>query len=491
MNTFFSSDYHFYHTNIIRYQSRPFDSVDEMNQGLIDNNNSVVGKKDTLYIVGDIAIGATPLEIANILNQMNGRKILIVGNHDIPFLKHADFTSCFAEIHHLLSIKLNKQYIQLCHYPLEIWDRAHYGSWMLHGHCVDLQTEILTTDGWKFRHQLSNSDIIYNINKTTGLVENDTISIIDNYYTGGVISYEGKSVSLRVTDNHTLVGYDIKDRWIELPAKDIFNTHCIKFIRNSMYHNTGINLGDELIRLYVYCTADGSLKKETNLWRIRVKKEHKKTELRRCLTALNIDFKEHYTSDDYVSFNFYTPTELLDFSPKGLDKKLLQMNNKQFSIFLNAYSLSDGCKNGPGVLIFTSKLDEMNIISHLAVINGYGCTTSSRIHGFGKKTSFQLSLYPRNTNLVKDKSKFLSEQVSNEHFWCVNTHNGNFFIRRNGKIHVTGNCHGNFADNPNKLRIDVGVDAQNYKPVSFDDVTSIMEKKEYVQYIRPHNRNRE
>lgn len=134
MNTFFSSDYHFYHNNIIRYQSRPFDSVEEMNQGLIDNNNSVVGKKDTLYIVGDIAIGATPLEIANILNQMNGRKILIVGNHDIPFLKHADFTSCFAEIHHLLSIKLNKQYIQLCHYPLEIWDRAHYGSFMLHGH---------------------------------------------------------------------------------------------------------------------------------------------------------------------------------------------------------------------------------------------------------------------------------------------------------------------------------------------------------------------
>lgn len=135
METFFSSDYHFFHNNIIKYQNRPYNNIEEMNETLIDNHNKQVSKKDTTYMVGDIAIGGTPFDIHRILSRMNGRKILIIGNHDIPFIKDEYFIKSFAEMHHLLSIKLNKQYIQLCHFPLEVWDRAHYGSWMLHGHC--------------------------------------------------------------------------------------------------------------------------------------------------------------------------------------------------------------------------------------------------------------------------------------------------------------------------------------------------------------------
>lgn len=489
LNCFFSSDYHFFHKNIITYQNRPFVDIDNMNEMLIEKHNSIVNHRDTIYMLGDIAIGATGLEMSKILNRMNGRKILIIGNHDVPFLNDVDFTSCFKELHHLLSIKINKQYMQLCHFPIEIWDRAHYGSWMLHGHCVDMNTEILTLDGWKFRSQLTENDKIYNINRHTGLIEVDTIKIIDNIYTGTVINFNGKSVNLRVTDNHTFVGYDINNKWLEISAKNIYNTHCLKFIRSSYFNNVGINLNDELLRLYVYCTADGSLKKETNLWRIRIKKEHKKQEVKRCLTALQIDYKE-YINDDYVSFNFYTPKELLEYSHKGLDKKLFNMNTNQFKIFLDAYSLSDGNKNGNGVLVYTAKKEEMDIISHLSIINGYGCTITETAGGYTNSLNYQLSIYPKTTSLVKDnKERFVKEYVNNEHFWCVTTNNGNFFMRRNGKIHVTGNCHGNKPDNINQLKIDVGVDCHNYSPISFEEVQTIMSTKEYIQYVRPHKRN--
>lgn len=80
--TFFTSDTHFNHTNIIRYCSRPFSSVEEMNRAMIERWNAVVGPGDTVYHLGDFAMGKAS-EWPSILPQLNGaRKILIIGSHD-------------------------------------------------------------------------------------------------------------------------------------------------------------------------------------------------------------------------------------------------------------------------------------------------------------------------------------------------------------------------------------------------------------------------
>lgn len=79
---FVYSDPHFGHENIIKYENRPFSSVEEMNLQLVKNWNKVVSKGDTVFVLGDIAFKLKKEEVANIIKQLNGKKILILGNHD-------------------------------------------------------------------------------------------------------------------------------------------------------------------------------------------------------------------------------------------------------------------------------------------------------------------------------------------------------------------------------------------------------------------------
>lgn len=78
---FFTADTHFWHRNVINYCQRPWKTIEEMNQGIIDNWNSVVTSGDEVYILGDVAFCGTK-KLVEIMSQLNGRKHLIIGNHD-------------------------------------------------------------------------------------------------------------------------------------------------------------------------------------------------------------------------------------------------------------------------------------------------------------------------------------------------------------------------------------------------------------------------
>ena len=83
MKIWLTSDCHFSHENILHLGTgRPFDSIEEHDQALIDNWNSVVGKGDTVYVLGDMFFTLDMGYMEYILNQLNGAKHLILGNHD-------------------------------------------------------------------------------------------------------------------------------------------------------------------------------------------------------------------------------------------------------------------------------------------------------------------------------------------------------------------------------------------------------------------------
>ncbi len=84
---FFSSDHHLGHAKLLTFINsdgsylRPeFSNVDEMNEAIVERHNSVVGVNSKIYMLGDVAMGETGLEL---LSRMNGEKVLIKGNHDL------------------------------------------------------------------------------------------------------------------------------------------------------------------------------------------------------------------------------------------------------------------------------------------------------------------------------------------------------------------------------------------------------------------------
>lgn len=83
MANFFTSDLHFGHANIIQFCDRPWDTVAEMNEGLVARWNAVVRHSDTVYVLGDFTMNMKDMETYT--PRLNGLKVLIVGNHDKCF----------------------------------------------------------------------------------------------------------------------------------------------------------------------------------------------------------------------------------------------------------------------------------------------------------------------------------------------------------------------------------------------------------------------
>lgn len=81
MANFFTADLHFSHARIIELCKRPFDSVDEMNRAIIARWNARVHREDTVYVMGDVAMGRID-ESLSLVTQLNGHKLLVPGNHD-------------------------------------------------------------------------------------------------------------------------------------------------------------------------------------------------------------------------------------------------------------------------------------------------------------------------------------------------------------------------------------------------------------------------
>lgn len=130
---FFTSDLHLGHANSIRFTDRPYSCGDEMNEALIKNINSVVGKNDELYILGDVSFRTNKATVIELLKEITCRNLhLVVGNHDLDFLQDGVFKT--VEIYQKLRYADYELPLVLFHYPINDWNRKRHGAMYLHGH---------------------------------------------------------------------------------------------------------------------------------------------------------------------------------------------------------------------------------------------------------------------------------------------------------------------------------------------------------------------
>lgn len=133
MTTYYTSDSHFHHKNILAFENRPYGTLEAMNRGLIEEWNSVVKKDDTVYHIGDFVFGSYAKWV-EILEQLNGNIILIMGNHDSSkVVKRLLNDGYIKELHEVgIKRKVEGYTLWLSHYPMEIGHRPC--KYSIHGH---------------------------------------------------------------------------------------------------------------------------------------------------------------------------------------------------------------------------------------------------------------------------------------------------------------------------------------------------------------------
>ena len=134
----FIGDTHFGHKNIITYCNRPFESVDQMTEVLIRNWNSVVAKEDRVIMNGDFALCGKEV-IINIGNTLNGRKTLIIGNHDGASLK--TYYEAGFEMVSKDPILVNEFFI-VSHTPQYVQENGVYANIFAHVHTNPMYKDV-------------------------------------------------------------------------------------------------------------------------------------------------------------------------------------------------------------------------------------------------------------------------------------------------------------------------------------------------------------
>lgn len=129
---YFTSDWHLYHKNILKYDKRPFLTIHEMNKTIIENHR-VLDKDDHLFYLGDLTFKMSD-DLDNMLRSLSCHKYFIYGNHD-QLVSHSYLSKYFDRIYDgYCELGIREQLIVMSHYPMFEWNKGHRGSWHLFGH---------------------------------------------------------------------------------------------------------------------------------------------------------------------------------------------------------------------------------------------------------------------------------------------------------------------------------------------------------------------
>lgn len=137
---FYTADLHLGHHGILRHcaTTRRFDTVEDMDAAIVRRINDRVSAADILYVIGDFALSGDAEYVRHLFHAINGRKILILGNHDQDAKGHVSKSirdlSWDQPPVHALETTDEGCHVYLHHYGCRVWPRHLRGSYHLFGH---------------------------------------------------------------------------------------------------------------------------------------------------------------------------------------------------------------------------------------------------------------------------------------------------------------------------------------------------------------------
>ena len=224
---YYIADLHFGHQSILALNMRPFHSATAMEEMLIHNWNSKVSDQDDIYILGDLFFHCDHPD--QILQQLKGKKHLILGNHDLKWLTD-ELKTYFHSIHTSFEFIDQNHTVFLCHYPMLSYPKQSR-AYMIHGH---IHNDTLF-DYWPVllkRKRILNAGV--DINHFEPVTFNELLINNDNYRAFMINSYPMFLLSVRF---HSI---ELKQR--NLSKTELYETftdflkpHMITLYRQGLY----------------------------------------------------------------------------------------------------------------------------------------------------------------------------------------------------------------------------------------------------------------
>lgn len=139
-NIWFMSDLHYGHFNSIRHSSRPFTTLEELNNYIREELRTKLSPNDYLFDLGDLFWKTDYEEVGRVLDCIPCPLVKILGNHDneniwYKFPSAQKKTVVTDRVDVCIKDGDRDYKLVLDHYPILSWNGRHHGSWNIHGHC--------------------------------------------------------------------------------------------------------------------------------------------------------------------------------------------------------------------------------------------------------------------------------------------------------------------------------------------------------------------
>lgn len=309
--------------------------------------------------------------------------------------------------------------------------------------CVDKDTEYLTPNGWKYINEYTEGEKVaqWNPDNSIEFVEPKAYVVRP---TGPLNHIKSNTVDMVISDGHRVPYFTNKGvfktkQFYEL--RDVGRL-CIPRIYNKIVNPSRSEIPEELLRVLVMQSADGSRIKNIKEYKIsiRVNKERKKVRVIKLLEDAGIKYSA--TNENGYLRVVYYPPKIIAF--KGLES-LWSCNNEQLKIVGEEAALWDGCyteRTNVTSMRFTGNKQDAELVQHAwHILTGKYVTLTLDPRVYVKDPIYTVYVSNRTTSYLKfkEKASITPYETSDGLKYCFSMPSTFWLARRNGKVFPTGN----------------------------------------------------
>lgn len=317
--------------------------------------------------------------------------------------------------------------------------------------CLDTKTRAVTNEGLKYLDELTGDEQVLTVDDDGNSVWQSINKIVRYDHSGSMFRIEGPSISALITRNHRIVGLDKrKQRWVETTPETMSADRVYCYAAGKGYEPALETYSTEEIRLAAWCLTDSYYDSKYDTWALYQSGDAAKV-TQQLLDDLDIEYRLVARQRDTTEiagvelsappkksyeFHFKSRTASSLVPDKNrVPEWVWDLSESQFRVFLNELVFCDGTdyQRGSSKVLYVCRKELREDLMILCAMNGIRANAYEYRPGHWRLNISDESL----TGVYRSK---ITEEHYEGEVWCLQVPNERFFIERDGKIHLTGNC---------------------------------------------------